>query len=221
MVLVFVLACILVSDVGFLLAQNTTCVDGRDNLITLGECQPFGLLKAFDARRLRFFSYDTNMRPMCHTSFGVTRPSLIFPGYLKIDNSSTLEMLHALDAESTFIHLTMTRTYPYLQWLCLSGFGVSMFSNFCRFNICSIIGNDYCDFISRPGVYNNTNVPDRFNHTIHLPPLQVDNFLASLLEGNYRIEAHFVALLEERGCVTLPADGSLHVTTSSRSSYRP
>uniref|UniRef100_A0A1I7ZEU0 Recep_L_domain domain-containing protein n=1 Tax=Steinernema glaseri TaxID=37863 RepID=A0A1I7ZEU0_9BILA len=202
-----------------LTAQNVTCEDGKDNLISLGECQPFGLLKAFNARSLRFFSYDRNMKPMCHTSFGVKRPALQFPGFLKIDNRSTLTMLDALEPENTFIHLTMTRTYPYLQWLCLGGFGMSMFSNFCRFNICAIIGTDYCNFISRPGVYNSSNIPDRFNHTIRLPPLQVDSFLASLFEGNYRIEAHFVASLEERACVSLPADGSLHITTAVGSPF--
>ncbi|KAK0396091.1 hypothetical protein QR680_001560 [Steinernema hermaphroditum] len=200
-------------------AQNATCIDGRDNLISLGECQPFGLLKAFNAKSLRFFSYDRNMRPVCHTSFGVTRPALQFPGFLKIDNTSSLAMLDSLEPENTFIHLTMTRTYPYIQWLCLGGFGMSMFSNFCRFNICAIIGNDYCNFISQPGVYNSSNIPDRFNHTIRLPPLQVDSFLASLLEGNYRIEAHFIASLEERACVSLPADGSLHITTAVGSRF--
>jgi len=160
-----------------------TCVDGKDNIVTLADVGDAQLKMHFTSVNVRV--YTTDMKPSCHSS---GEALLALPGVLKII-SGTIKVDVKNDVTDTGMGDLTLKSAGLLGTVCDVGKSKNglIGDSDCALHICTLLGDSLCNLLENPGTYDLQaleGAEQGFNGTVGLPSLGV---IGSILTGKWQL----------------------------------
>uniref|UniRef100_A0A914X501 Uncharacterized protein n=1 Tax=Plectus sambesii TaxID=2011161 RepID=A0A914X501_9BILA len=182
---------------------DSACKDEVDNVLTVQDCGDEDALIKFD--NLVIHAYDTKKNAKCLPAGSDDVRGIILPGHAKIAAGS-IHIKETLDLEgkNTLLLFTLEKNSWAIGAVCQDGKSQSVFvsENDCRFDLCKLIGSQFCSMFSQKGVIEIPSIMPEFLKYIPLPALT-----SSAIEGQWKGDIKIMYGGNIIGCLRYPGNG--------------